>query len=377
MCNRLEQLDQSLLEELDTDISQSLTQESYHHEHYVGKRAVFEVFSEDEELDEVQDAASIFSDKALMQELSDKESARKLMDTWLEVHLDDPYLKEGDAEALAHLTGLTPQQVRRYMNNARLRKLPKVDVPPPRVASGASLHSIGSSSSLGARKGRKKYRSSDASLSSLAKSSISKDKPYQCTWCGDPFGRKSDWKRHEQSTHLPQQEWICMPSYPAKVNDKGLSICEFCDLQFTYSNGRDMFMFPTPLSPNSDVEIHLREQHKYASCFSKPISERTFTRKDKLRQHLAQVHNVYNMTRFMVTGWKRSVNRNVQFNCGFCGIQLDGWDKRMNHIAQHFESGDDVSSWRWSIAQGRTELGRLPAIPTEDQTDVQQIPDTV
>ena len=276
------------------------------------------------------------------------------MDAWLEIHLDDPYLKEGDAEAMAHLTGLSPQQVRTYMNNARMRKLPKVDATPSRVASGASLHSAGSSSSLGARKGRKRYRGSSASLSSLAKIPSNKEKPYQCTWCGESFARKSDWKRHEQSTHFPQQEWVCMPGYPARVDEKGLVTCEFCDLQFTYANSGDIFLLPTPSSTNSDVEIHLREQHRYRSCSSKPVSERTFTRKDKLRQHLAQVHNVYNMTRFMLTDWKRDVNQNIQFTCGFCGNQLDGWDQRMHHIARHFESGLDLSSWNSNLAQGVT-----------------------
>jgi hypothetical protein len=48
--------------------------------------------------------------------------AKGMMDSWIEANADDPYLKQGDAEALAHLTSLNPAQVRTYVGNARLRK---------------------------------------------------------------------------------------------------------------------------------------------------------------------------------------------------------------------------------------------------------------
>jgi hypothetical protein len=48
--------------------------------------------------------------------------AKAMMDSWIEANVDDPYLKQGDAEALAHLTSLTPAQVKTYVANARLRK---------------------------------------------------------------------------------------------------------------------------------------------------------------------------------------------------------------------------------------------------------------
>ena len=49
--------------------------------------------------------------------------------------------------------------------------------------------------------------------------------------------RKSDWKRHEQSTHLPQEEWVCMPSYPISPDEKGLAVCEFCGIRFEKKDG--------------------------------------------------------------------------------------------------------------------------------------------
>lgn len=49
-------------------------------------------------------------------------SDRLLLDAWLDKNKRDPYLKSGDAEALAHLTSLKPHQVQVYMRNARARR---------------------------------------------------------------------------------------------------------------------------------------------------------------------------------------------------------------------------------------------------------------
>lgn len=299
------------------------------------KRSVFDVFWDDEEL---QDAAPFTPCITVdVPETADRDAARRLFDTWFDIHQDDPYLKPGDAEALAHLTGLTVQQVRTYMNNARSRKLSKAGPAVSRNVSATSINSFGSSSSLAPRKGRKRHRSS-SSLSlagSSTKLATSKEKIYQCTWCGDAFGRKSDWKRHEQSTHFPQEEWICMPEYPIQPDDEGLAACEFCDVRFEEKDCLKMPFF-----------LHLQEHHKYQPCFSKPTSERTFTRKDKLQQHLTQVHGLHSMSKSILLKWKFQVNQNLRFTCGFCGSFLDSWDERAHHVASHFENGKDLSSWQ-------------------------------
>ena len=49
------------------------------------------------------------------------ESARLMLNGWFGANSKDPYLKVGDAGALAHLTGLTEQQVKTYMANKRVR----------------------------------------------------------------------------------------------------------------------------------------------------------------------------------------------------------------------------------------------------------------
>lgn len=313
-----------------------------------GDHSTFDLFGQDEEL---QDAApNILESHAVTQEAQAKDPARRLMDTWLEIHLDDPYLKPGDAEAIAHLTGLSAQQVRTYMNNARARKIGKASITMSRNTSAVSVTSVASSSSLlAARKGRKRHRSSSASLPSLSKASSSKEKVYQCTWCGEAFGRKSDWKRHEQSSHFPQEEWVCMPSYPIQLDEKGFPTCAFCDTRLddpSFMPGSDDSLLPSSIA-NNDIELHLQQQHNFRPCFDKPFPERTFTRKDKLQQHLAQVHNLYTMKKVMATEWKHAVNRNMTFTCGFCSTRLDGWHERANHIALHFEEGENMSTWVW------------------------------
>lgn len=319
------------------------------------RQTTFDVFGDDEEL---QDAVPFAPCSTVdMPETTDRDGARKLLDAWIDIHQDDPYLKPGDDEALAHLTGLTVQQVRTYMNNARSRKLSKAGSVVSRNASATSVNSFGSSSSWAPRRGRRRYQSS-SSLSLAASSSklaSSKEKIYQCTWCGDAFARKSDWKRHEQSTHLPQEEWVCMPSYPICSDEEGLAVCEFCGVRFekkddfndgmvsevsTYSS------FFVPERNTLVLDLHLQEHHKYQSCFSKPASERTFTRKDKLQQHLVQVHGLQAMSKFIVAKWKFQVNQNLRFTCGFCGSCLDSWDERAHHVASHFENGKDLSSWQ-------------------------------
>ena len=320
----------------------------------VEKQSVFDVFGDDEELQDAVPFAPGSNFDVL--DTTDRDAARKLLDAWLDIHQDDPYLKPGDAEALAHLTRLTAQQVRTYMNNARSRKLSKADSAVSRNASATSVNSFGSSSSWAPRRGRRRYRTS-SSLSLAASSSklaSSKEKIYQCTWCGDGFVRKSDWKRHEQSTHLPQEEWVCMPSYPIRSDEEGLAVCEFCGIKFEKKDDLndgmaaekfDCSSFFVP-EPNTLILDHLQEQHNYQPCFSKLVGERTFTRKDKLQQHLMQVHGLHTMSKFMVTDWKFQVNQNLRFICGFCGCCLDSWDERAHHVASHFETGKDLSSWQ-------------------------------
>ncbi|OLN86351.1 Homeobox protein 4-like protein 3 [Colletotrichum chlorophyti] len=147
---------------------------------------------------------------------------------------------------------------------------------------------------------------------------------YQCTFCADTFKTKYDWQRHEKSLHLSLEEWVCSPRGAAEINpDKGM-ICVFCDA----------------VDPD---QAHL-DSHHQAACSDRPIEERTFYRKDHLRQHLKLVHRTKQMTRWM-DKWKVTSDE-VRSRCGFCGINLETWSQRGDHLADHFKNGSTIADWQ-------------------------------
>lgn len=104
---------------------------------------------------------------------------------------------------------------------------------------------------------------------------------YQCTFCTDTFKSRYDWTRHEESLHLALERWTCLPFGPLHINSKLQAECALCDLR----------------DPD---DTHL-QSHQVSKCTGKPISARSFRRKDHLRQHLRLVHGVQEMTASMCT----------------------------------------------------------------------------
>jgi hypothetical protein len=148
---------------------------------------------------------------------------------------------------------------------------------------------------------------------------------YQCTFCTETFKTKHDWQRHEKSLHLSLERWICCPSGPQQYCvDYGHNRCVFCGL-------------PNP------PEDHA-EQHNYSSCAERSLEERTFYRKDHLRQHLNLVHDV-KFQSFSMETWK-VVTPEIRSRCGFCGIVLDTWSIRVDHLADHFKGGNSMADWK-------------------------------
>src|SRR5438045_659509 len=80
---------------------------------------------------------------------------------------------------------------------------------------------------------------------------------------------KHDWQRHEKSLHLSLERWVC--AYGLKNSVSAQQKCVFCG------------------SPNPD-DTHY-EIHNYTVCQERSLEERTFYRKDHLRQHLRLVHD--------------------------------------------------------------------------------------
>ncbi|KAI1347361.1 hypothetical protein F5Y01DRAFT_245193 [Xylaria sp. FL0043] len=150
-------------------------------------------------------------------------------------------------------------------------------------------------------------------------------KTFQCTFCTETFRTKHDWQRHEKSLHLSLERWICSPDGPRAVNpDNGLTSCVFCGEE------------------NPD-DAHI-ESHNFSGCTERTQEERTFYRKDHLRQHLRLVHNVkflpWTMDKWRVT------SPEIRSRCGFCGVVLDSWTTRVDHLAEHFKTGNTMADWK-------------------------------
>lgn len=146
---------------------------------------------------------------------------------------------------------------------------------------------------------------------------------FQCTFCTDTFPAKYDWQRHEKSLHLALERWTCCPDGGTfVVPASGCRHCVFCQAE------------------NPTIE-HL-EGHNFAQCQEKTLQERTFYRKDHLRQHLKLLHG----TKFepCMEAWK-STTTEIKSRCGFCPSVFSTWQQRADHLAAHFRNGSDMGQW--------------------------------
>jgi hypothetical protein len=130
-----------------------------------------------------------------------------------------------------------------------------------RSGSSSSQASVDSANSRGPRRGRKRSRhATQNTVGSILRKPSDPLKIYQCTFCAADFTQKYDWKRHEESVHFPQKEFICMPEGPT-CTLSGVISCVFCD------------------KPDPDT-AHLK-MHHYAPCIESPRAQRSFLRKGK------------------------------------------------------------------------------------------------
>lgn len=93
--------------------------------------------------------------------------------------------------------------------------------------------------------------------------------------------------------------------------------------------------------PNPD-DAHV-DSHNYSVCQERSLEERTFYRKDHLRQHLKLVHGSKFMT-WSMEPWSVATPE-IRSRCGFCGIIMDTWTIRIDHLAQHFKAGKSMADW--------------------------------
>lgn len=138
---------------------------------------------------------------------------------------------------------------------------------------------------------------------------------YICTVCKFAFARKGDWERHEDSLHDPQTYWTCMLGDPAVQTATGWE-CAFC-----------------AESRTNRVEIvqHLTRQHNFNHCTHKPAERRRWTRQDKLKQHLKQVHAL-SETSYHWKQWHHATRQKAAWGCGYCGTCLYSWEGMLGTI---------------------------------------------
>ncbi|KAL6793309.1 hypothetical protein GGI42DRAFT_152907 [Trichoderma sp. SZMC 28013] len=186
--------------------------------------------------------------------------------------------------------------------------------------SGESLESLYSLKSRGRRRRRRqipKVVDISAMLPSVHK--------YQCTFCTETFKTKHDWQRHEKSLHLSLEQWVCSPNGPIQFcAEWDCLACVYCGLK--------------------DPSPEHAEHHNDFVCHGRPDAEKTFFRKDHLRQHLSIVHDA-KFQKWPMSDWKVATPA-VRSRCGFCGIILHSWDSRVGHLAQHFKTGKSMADWK-------------------------------
>ena len=238
----------------------------------------------------------------------------EILTKWTHEHQDNPYPTAAEKESLQQLTGLDARQLNIWFANYRRRKqagratketttlIPQLLTDSIQIGSGAL--------ELG-------FSGRDATLSL-------QEKKFQCTFCTDTFGTKYDWTRHETSCHLPLKRYICCPfSAVQQCANTGNQICAYCTLV-------------------SSTPEHIAS-HNHDYCQSRDPKARIFLRKDHLRQHLRSVHEC-DMLPHMEAWLLEAVW--VNSRCGFCGERFTMWNKRNEHLANHFKDGEHMGMWK-------------------------------
>ncbi|MCJ1384577.1 hypothetical protein MMC17_007694 [Xylographa soralifera] len=177
----------------------------------------------------------------------------------------------------------------------------------------------------GFRKKGRRHRCRRIGQSNLETISPTTPQKYQCTFCTETFKRRHDWQRHEKSLHLSSERWICAPNGPINLCPKTkVELCAYCGYK------------------DAD-QAHL-DTHHTTSCAGRSLEERTFYRKDHLRQHLKLRHNT-TIQDHLFDSWKIET-QSLKSRCGFCGTELASWSSRVDHLASHFKAGRDMSDWK-------------------------------
>ncbi|KAJ5481610.1 hypothetical protein N7475_000422 [Penicillium sp. IBT 31633x] len=135
----------------------------------------------------------------------------------------------------------------------------------------------------------------------------------------DPDGTRAPESQSWGYLHLNLGGWICAPHGFSPISPStGWRHCAYCHC-------------PEPSNENL-------EQHNHTHCLN---ARRTFHRKDHLVQYLKRVHYVDAIP--AIDEWKVE-GPTVTSRCGFCDRRLETWDRRIDHLAQHFREGATIKN---------------------------------
>jgi hypothetical protein len=302
--------------------------------------------------------------------------------TWLRANRDHPYPNLETKRELAQECGLTEKQVTTWFTNTRARKLilpndrshtssedegpyesdfsstanlsirttspvltyDTSNYPVSTPISGSAAYSHTPSTVQTSRRGKKKDYRRTNTLSPMEESPVPRtpiasspnlasheQETWQCTFCYQHLVPKS-WRRHEETQHRPKYQWTCLATGPRLTVSSRVgtsSMCAFCNIK----------------DPSND---HLLHSHRIMECSKKSEADRTFGRPDHLRQHIKNFHKA-SMLDYVRDMWRKDrprKNVNERWSCGFCKAELNTWDMRETHIANHFKDGLTLAAWK-------------------------------
>ncbi|KAI5843582.1 hypothetical protein BZA05DRAFT_439181 [Tricharina praecox] len=197
--------------------------------------------------------------------------------------------------------------------------------------SSSGMRSVGSRKTLASRRRARRRKPSctftHTPVPSHPGDAVADGAPrFTCTFCSRvSFPTVGNWTRHEEVVHLILKKWICAPD-GARTRQGNCVYCRCgpCD--------------------TAKCEYSCRSR-----CAEKGEDQRTFARKDHLKQHLMTVHRVRWSSPF--NRWFVDTGLPVRSRCGFCGECFDSWAMRKKHVAAEFKNGRKMSQWRgdWGL----------------------------